>query len=585
MAPIGVPGPDDGKPTDLATFAVKVDGTPLPTTFSLVALDITRAVNRIPTATLVLQDGDAAKQTFEASSGEQLVPGKSIEISGGYGTDNEVLFKGIITRQRIQVKRQSDSLLHVEAKDAAFRMTLDRRSRTLTELSDSDVIEQIIAEHAGLTAEVEATTAKHPEVVQYQVSDWDFVVLRAERIGMVCVPSDGTLRVAKPSAAGAPALTLTYGQGIFDVDLEIDARWQYPSVTANAWDPANQELASADLDDVPAPAQGNLAPADLAQAGALKTFALGHTGDLPAGDLDAWSTAQMVKSRFAKVRGTVRIQGTSKVQPNSLVALAGLGDRFNGAAFVSGVRHLLGDGDWETVVQLGLDPQWHHERFAIQPCPASGFNTAVGGLQIGVVTQLASDPSGEDRVQVKLPVIGAEATGTWARLATLFADKDFGSVFRPEIGAEVVVGFLNEDPHHPVILGSLHSSAKAAPLPAADENDEKGVVTRSGMKLVFNDKDPSVTIETKAGNKVVISDADEKITITDQAGSTVTMSSDGIALESPADVTIKATGDVTIEGTNVTVTASASLTTEGSATAAFKSGGTTELKGSLVQIN
>src|SRR5262245_66529315 len=103
---LGVPGLGDGSPTDLATFGVKVDGTPLPATFSLVGVDITRAVNRIPTATLVLHDGDAAKQTFEASSGDELVPGKAIEISGGYGTNDEVLFKGIITRQRIQVKRK-----------------------------------------------------------------------------------------------------------------------------------------------------------------------------------------------------------------------------------------------------------------------------------------------------------------------------------------------------------------------------------------------------------------------------------------------------------------------------------------------
>jgi Rhs element Vgr protein len=584
MAP-GLPGSGDSGPTDLVTFSVKVDGQALPATYSLVGVDIARTLNRIPTASVVLYDGDPAKQDFEASSGDLLVPGKRIEIAGGYGTHQDPLFKGVITKQRIQVRRKGDSLLHIEAKDAAFRMTLDRKSRYFTELTDSGLIEEIVGQYSDLTPEVEATAAKHPEIVQCQVSDWDLVVVRAERNGLFCVPRDGTFRVAKPKAGQTAALTLTYGAGIFDVDVEIDARLQYPTISATAWDPAGQEPLSADLDDLPAPAQGNLASSDLAAVGKLKKLELRHTGAVAQDELDAWAAAQMAKSRFAKIRGTVRCQGTGAVKPGDLVALAGLGDRFNGNAFVSGVRHLLGEGDWETVLQLGLDPQWHYQRFAIQPVPAAGLNAGVSGLQIGIVTQLQDDPKGEDRIQIKLPMVGADDPGTWARLATLAADKDLGTVFRPEIDAEVVVGFLHDDPHHPVVLGMLHSSAKPAPIKASDANDEKGLVTRSGMKLVFNDKDPSLAIETPKGNKILISEADEQILITDQSGSTVTMSADGIALESPADVTIKATGDVSIEGTNVTVKATASLTTEGSSGAAFKSSGTTELKGALVQIN
>jgi len=580
-----LPGLSDSGPTDLATFSVAVDGTTLPGTYRLVGVDITCAVNRIPTALLTLYDGDAAKQDFEASKGDLLVPGRKIEISGGYATNVDPLFKGIITKQRIQVKRKGDSLLHIEAKDAAFRMTLDRKSRYFTEVTDSGLIEDIVGQYADLAPQVDPTSTTHPEVVQFQVSDWDLVVLRAERIGMICIPQDGTLRVEKPKAQQPPALKLTYGAGIFDIDVEIDARWQYPAIIASAWDPAGQDVLSTDVDDVAAPAQGNLASSDLAAAGALKAFELRHTGAVPQNDLDAWGAAQMAKSRFAKIRGTVRCQGTGAVRPGDLIDLAGLGDRFNGSAFVSGVRQLLGAGDWETVFQLGLDPQWHHERFAIQPVPAAGFNPGISGLQIGIVTQLQDDPKSEDRVQVKLPMVGAGDPGTWARLATLAADKDHGTVFRPEIDAEVVVGFLNGDPNHPVILGTLHSSAKPAPIKASDDNHEKGLVTRSGMKLIFNDEDPSLTIETPAGNKIVISDSDEQIQITDQSGSTVTMSSNGVALESAADITLKATGDVSIEGTNVTVKASAALSTEGASAAAFKSSGTTELKGTLVQIN
>ena len=52
---------------------------------------------------------------------------------------------------------------------------------------------------------------------------------------------------------------------------------------------------------------------------------------------------------------------------------------------------------------------------------------------------------------------------------------------------EVVIGFLDDDPRQAVILGMLHSSAKAAPLQGSDDNHEKVYQSRSKMRIYFND--------------------------------------------------------------------------------------------------
>jgi Rhs element Vgr protein len=381
---------------------------------------------------------------------------------------------------------------------------LGRTSRYFTELTDSDLFEQILGGYAGLTPKVEPTTITYPEIVQYQVSDWDLIVSRAEKVGPYCLAEGGTFRIAKPDLDQAAALDLTYGVDVFDLDLEMDARTQPKKVTASAWDPAVQEVITADVDDAPAPAQGNLSGPDLADVSGLETLELRHSGTLQQPEIDAWAEARMARSRFARIRGTVRLQGNEALRPGVLVELEGMGDRFNGTAFVSGVRHLLGDGDWESIVQIGLPPAWHAETHAIDAPAASGFHPAVAGLQVGVVTQLQDDPDGADRILVRLPLISDADPGVWSRLATLDAGDKRGSVFRPEIGDEVVVGFVNADPHEPVVLGMLHSGAKPAPLAASDDNHEKGLVTRSGMKVVFNDDTPSLTVETPAGNTIVI---------------------------------------------------------------------------------
>ncbi len=579
------PAVSSSRSTDLTTFTIKVDGAELPGSYRVVSIDILKVINRVATASLVLYDGDPASQDFALSSGELLVPGQEIEIEGGYSNDETLLFKGVIVEQKIKVKRKGESLLLIECKAPLYRLTLTRKSRYFKESTDSELFESIVGEYPGLAIEAEATGEARTDIVQYQVSDWDFIVSRAEALGMVCHCEDDQLTIGKPDLSQEPVTSLAYGTGIYDLEMALDARLQTETVTAASWSLANQELLSSELSEVEAPAQGNLDGLSLAQQVGTAKIELQHGGALSQQELDAWTEAQLRKSRLAKIRGTVRFQGNAELKPGVLIELGGLGERFNGAGYVSGVRHALGGGDWETSIQIGLDPHWHYQNFPINAPAASGFYPAINGLQIGVVTQLQDDPAGEERVLVRLPIINAAAEGIWTRIATLDAGENRGSVFRPEMGDEVLVGFVNADPNQAVILGMLHSSAKPAPLAASDDNHEKGLVTRSEMKLVFNDDEVSLTIETPNGNRIVLSEQDGGVTLSDENRNSITLNSAGITLESSADLVLKASGDLSIEATNLQLKANAKLTAEGGAGAELKSGANTVIKGSLVQIN
>ncbi len=175
------------------------------------------------------------------------------------------------------------------------------------------------------------------------------------------------------------------------------------------------------------------------------------------------------------------------------------------------------------------------------------------------------DPLGENRVKIFIPIIDPSSEGTWARLASPDAGEERGIFFMPEIGDEVIVGFVNEDPRDAIILGKLYSSAKQGPFTQNDDNHQKGIVTRSELKLVFDDEKKSITIETPNGNKIIISDEKGSILLEDENGNKASLRADGITLESAKDILMKASGDVKIEGTNVEVKASAQLKAEGGA--------------------
>ena len=59
---------------DVCTFAVRVDGSEIPSQYHVLSITVVRELNRIPTATIHIKDGEASLQTFAASDTELFIP-------------------------------------------------------------------------------------------------------------------------------------------------------------------------------------------------------------------------------------------------------------------------------------------------------------------------------------------------------------------------------------------------------------------------------------------------------------------------------------------------------------------------------
>lgn len=587
LAPSVIPKPAS---PGVVTATVLVDGQALSGMVSVRSIVVNREINRVPSATLNIIDGVPALQTFSVSSEDFFVPGKKIEIKLGYSSEEETVFKGIIVKHSIKI-RPAGSWLIVECRDEAAKMTAGRKSRYYTDKKDSDIIEEIIGQH-GLKKDVKATKPDLKEVVQYDATDWDFIVCRAEANGMIVMVEDGKVIVDAPDAKQRQLTSVQFGATIIELDAEIDARVQSPGIKASGWNPADQGIAEAEAADTAGKGAGNLSPTELADVLGGDARDLRHAGNLSQPELQAWADGLMLRERLAKVRGRVKFDGYAKILPGKVLEILGTGERFEGKVFVSGVRHQYTGGNWETDVQFGLDPQPFAETFNLRPLPAAGLLPAVSGLQMGVVTALEGDPDGEDRIKVRLPLVSPQDEGAWARLATLDAGKERGTYFRPEVEDEVVVGFLNDDPRHPVVLGMCHSSAKPAPEAGKDDNHLKGYVSREKMKFTFDDEKKIITLETPGGNKLTLSDEDKGIILEDQNGNKITLDDKGITIESAKDLILKATKDLKTEGMNIELKAQTAFKAEGSGNAelaganvSVKGSAATVIQGGVVQIN
>lgn len=571
---------------DVVTLTVTIQGTELPRTVPILGLEVVSQANRIPYARIRIGDGDSARGDFTHSSGKLFVPGAKIDVLAGYHGQTAPVFSGIVLSQRLVV-RQGASWLEIDCRDPAFKMTLTRRNRYFESASDSDIAETVLQAYGGegVSADITATSVVHTQLLQYQTSDWDFLISRLEVAGQICFVEAGKVRSVIPSLDGDPVVDIGFGMTLLELDAELDARTQTGGVRATAWDPTGQTLLEASAADPQWSGDSDLSANDLSTATARKEDVLWHGGNLASDALQLWADGALLRARMAQSVGRARFQGAATVKPGCVLQLSRVSSRFNGKVFVTAVRHEFTGGNWITDTQFGLTRETHAERASISHLPAAGIAAAVHGLQVGVVTALAGDPDEQYRVRVKVPLAGMDERGVWARVATLDAGDQRGMVFRPERGDEVVLGFFHEDPAQPVVLGMLHSSAKAPPFNPTDDNNEKGYVSRSGIALRFDDEKKVAVLETPGGNRLTLSDADGGITLQDQNGNSLTLNADGISLTSAKAVSLKAKTDLKAEALNAEITASASLKAKGTSSGELSSSGMLTVKGSMVMIN
>lgn len=222
------------------------------------------------------------------------------------------------------------------------------------------------------------------------------------------------------------------------------------------------------------------------------------------------------------------------------------------------------------------------------------------GLQTAIVINNI-DPLMQARVQIKINSQTEEGIPIWARLGNVFASNHAGFVFIPDIGDEVIVGFIGNQLDEPVVLGSLYSKSQQIPFQSNGFDGLKGIVTKNQLKISFDDIKKTISIDTPAGNSIAINDQMKSVVINDQNGNNITLGPEGISIHSPKDIVLNAGGelklntttklnvnaksDIEIAGLNVKVDAKMSAKVSGNATAELSAGGKTTVKGALVMIN
>lgn len=576
--------------------SVYCNGTKLKDNYALVSATVRLELNRIGKATLRFNAGNMDKQTFDESDVDLLKPGNSIRLNAGDTEKEDTLFEGIITGLRVIIGKDLRSYMVVECRDNAYPATQGRKNRIFEKKADSDIIKEVLSAYGCI--KVDATPYQHPTLVQYYCSDWDFALSRADANGLFVFASGSTIQVKKPEVSASPVLTVTYGSDLISFDLELSAGDQFTQYEAVSWSPKTQKAVKVSASAPSLNKQGDLQPKNIATGDSLLLQTDAPTDEKA---LKQWADSMALKAGLARYQGSCSFYGSANVIPGCIIELKGLGKRFNGNLFVGSVTHTIEDNEWITEAGAGVSPLNITDETDVVSSSASGFLPGLQGLHAAVVKKLDGDPLKEYRIQVELPWLNGKSQLLWARLSTMYGTNGMGSFFLPEPGDEVMIGFMNQDPGHPVILGALYGEKHKPPYEYEAKNNTKAIVTREKMRIEFDEEKKIITVSTPGNNKVEINDDGKHIRLTDQHKNEISMNKDGITLSSSKDIVLKAKGaitmdaiskisgtaksDVSLEGMNVKIQAKVGASVKGNATAELSASGQTTVKGAMVMIN
>ncbi|MEM6721517.1 MAG: type VI secretion system tip protein VgrG [Bacteroidota bacterium] len=585
-------------PTDQIEVDILVKGKSIHKDYPAVKVLVEKKINDIPKASFHLIDGDSTANDDSFKSATGITIKSDVEIKAGYKNSTETIFKGIISKKNTEQDKNGNSIMIVECTHSAASLKEGKKTTCFKDKSDADVMNEILSK-ANIEKSVTISCAvAYEQLVQSESSDWDFIKKRAQINGCILVSEENKLTIDAPKATESPVRTLKYGSTIKEQNLTFSATGQPTKVIAQCWDSTQQKTVEA--------------TSTMLNADRQETEYVLHTNDfLEQEALKAWADAYLLGLRLSKISGCINTQGDPKLKPTTTVKLEGFGENLNGNGYISAVKHTILPGNWETEIELGLTKDSFNTGEKFPELKAS----IIKGLQIGVVKEIHEDPKNAYRVLITIPSIPETKDGIWARLANPYGSKEKGWFFYPEVGDELIVGFIEGHLSNAIILGSLYSKKNTAPYTPDEDNSIKAIVTKGDVKIEFNDNDLITTISTPEGNQIELFDKDKKITITDQTENTITLSEDGILIESKGKLELKADKDVLIKGKDIKIEASNALEAEGKdvklkakmalegegldvnlkakkavaiegkATAELKASGETTVKGAILKLN
>jgi phage protein D/phage baseplate assembly protein gpV len=605
-----------------SSLLVEVDGSPLPgDVAALLTYAYVDDSRNLPDV-FVLRFRDPQRAVL-AKAGFTIGAQIRLRVQTSDPGGPAVLMAGEVTAVELELDR-TGTVTEVRGMDHAHRLFRGRRVAAYPNMTVGDVV-RTVTERAGLQVGRIDTVpgvgaGQHEQISQDNVSDWELLTRLADLVGAQILVRDRTLEFRLPQPpTGAPdtaaratddPLVLEANRNLIALRAGVTAAEQVPEVTVRGWDDVAKRPVSATAIPRPPDTELGADPVRLAETVGSPPYLVAsptHHGEAPV-IAAADALAAHLGGAFAEVEGVAK--GNPQLRAGVAVALANVGEPFQGRYTLTSTRHLFSEQAGYTTA-FTISGRQERSLYGLASAGHQGSAPAMAGLFPAIVSDVR-DPLELGRVRLTFPWLDPDFTSGWARLVQPGAGRSRGAVVLPEVGDEVLAGCAHGDLDTLYVLGGLYSEADPLPelaVPPVDagsgEVAVRGFVSRTGHRLEFVDGNggvDGVRLATtddafllrldRAGRRVEVVSEGE-VTITAERGIRIDAGTGALELSGQSvsvratggDINVDAAGRLALSGTSGATMEGASVSVKGQGTSELTASGTVTVRGGMVRIN
>jgi phage protein D len=290
--------------------------------------------------------------------------GGTVEVK--VGNPPVSIYKGEIIGFEGVWKGGGTTKLGIRAMNKMHRLLRHRKSKTFTDMSDQDILNQIVGD-AGLSLEWKGPSITYKHVYQHNQTDLEFIRTRAARLGCHVWCVDATLNVKEPDfgIASSVELSVDAGGALRAFTPRLNSSAVVKKVTVKGWNPETKELITGDESASNTSLGSENAVTGSPGLAADETFTVDHP-IWSAEEAKALAKARLRDLNLTFITGEAECAGFSEDVLGKTVKITAnaqkTSDPFNGKYYVMGLthRHTLPkgkEGGFVTILRLARDGQ------------------------------------------------------------------------------------------------------------------------------------------------------------------------------------------------------------------------------------
>lgn len=481
-------------------------------------------------------------------------------------------FEGFITKMEAQ-RGENFFMIKVTAHTFDHLMTLGKTCRSYVDKTLAEIVQDVVDNYQNdIRAIINPAHDKTiPYTVQYNESDYDFLKRLASTYGEWMYSDGENFIFGKMDEKDKVKLAFLKGE-ISDYNIEtepVNLSQEFVAGNYHKGDYSIHDIQE-DNESIDHPLINKIKETSIDLAHRLRNNILvTHVGGLEDASYD--KTRQKLQTEVEAARKLSKTLGFSGRTISTRLNIGTPLDVENNLISNAHDRALLSMGGVDEIIitevehNINSDSSYYNT-FKGKPLAMidkPGYNAVVTPKCPASTAKVVDNEDPEELGRVKVQFLWQEASqedemiSPWIRLVQPYAGLDKGVSFIPEIGEQVMVGFIGDNPEKPFVMGALYNG-----IDKTDEewlkggnasNKVKAIRTRNGHTIEIHDEGDNGYIriyDYKKENYILTFSTDEKLIKLESTGNIELYAKNDIIMHAGHDINASADNDIFIAAGN-----------------------------------